>query len=101
MLKKILCLALSICTLSTVFLFGCSQEEAKPVQSQDKYRNFYEIFVYSFYDSNGDGIGDLNGVIEKLDYLNDGDPTGGDDLGIDGIWLMPIMMSVFHCGIYG
>lgn len=94
MLKKILCLALSVLIASTAVLFGCSpQEEAKPVASTDKYRNFYEIFVYSFYDSNGDGIGDLNGVIEKLDYLNDGDPTGGDDLGIDGIWLMPIMQS--------
>lgn len=94
MLKKLLCLALAICTLSSAALCGCSQEEApQPVQSQDKYRNFYEIFVYSFYDSNGDGIGDLNGLIEKLDYLNDGDPTGGDDLGIDGIWLMPIMES--------
>lgn len=94
MLKKLLCLALAICTLSSAALCGCSQEEApQPVQSQDKYRNFYEIFVYSFYDSNGDGIGDLNGLTEKLDYLNDGDPTGGDDLGIDGIWLMPIMES--------
>ncbi|HOD06216.1 MAG TPA: hypothetical protein PKH92_14320, partial [Anaerolineaceae bacterium] len=35
---------------------------------------FYEIFVRSFYDSNGDGIGDFNGLTEKLDYLNDGDP---------------------------
>ena len=35
---------------------------------------FYEIYVRSFYDSDGDGIGDLRGVIEKLDYLNDGEP---------------------------
>ncbi len=34
---------------------------------------FYEIFVRSFYDSNGDGIGDLNGITAKLDYLNDGE----------------------------
>ena len=40
---------------------------------------FYEIFVRSFYDSDGDGIGDLNGVIEKLDYLNDGDPSTTTD----------------------
>jgi glycosidase len=51
---------------------------------------FYEIFVRSFYDSNADGIGDFNGIIEKLDYLNDGDPNTGNDLGITGIWLMPI-----------
>ena len=41
---------------------------------------FYEIFVRSFYDSDGDGRGDLRGVIQKLDYLNDGDPTTTDDL---------------------
>lgn len=41
---------------------------------------FYEIFVRSFYDSDGDGIGDLRGVTEKLDYLNDGNPSTTDDL---------------------
>lgn len=51
---------------------------------------FYEIFVRSFYDSNGDGIGDFNGIIEKLDYLNDGDPQTRSDLGITAIWLMPV-----------
>ena len=59
---------------------------------------WYEIFVRSFYDSDGDGIGDLNGVIEKLDYLNDGDPNTTDDLGITGIWLMPIMVSPSYHG---
>lgn len=59
---------------------------------------FYEIFVRSFYDSNGDGIGDLNGIIEKLDYLNDGDPTTTDDLGVTGIWLMPITVSPSYHG---
>ena len=59
---------------------------------------FYEIFVRSFYDSDGNGIGDLNGVIEKLDYLNDGDPTTTEDLGVTGIWLMPIMVSPSYHG---
>jgi alpha-amylase len=54
---------------------------------------FYEIFVRSFYDSNGDGIGDFNGLTEKLDYLNDGDPNTTDDLGISALWLMPIHPS--------
>ncbi|MEF3355243.1 alpha-amylase family glycosyl hydrolase [Paenibacillus sp. GYB006] len=60
-------------------------------------RVYYEIFVRSFYDSDGDGIGDLNGVTEKLDYLNDGKP-GGDDLGVEGIWLMPINPSPSYHG---
>jgi alpha-amylase len=45
----------------------------------------YEIFVLAFADSNGDGKGDLNGITNKLDYL--------EELGINGIWLMPIMPS--------
>ena len=52
-------------------------------------RVFYEIFIRSFNDSDGDGIGDIQGIIDKLDYLNDGDPETTDDLGITGIWLMP------------
>ncbi|MBB3110628.1 glycosidase/uncharacterized membrane protein [Paenibacillus phyllosphaerae] len=51
---------------------------------------YYEIFVRSFYDSDGDGIGDLNGVTKKLDYLK--------DLGIGGIWLMPINASPSYHG---
>ena len=50
---------------------------------------FYEIFIRSFRDSDGDGIGDLPGIIDRLDYLNDGDPATTDDLGVTGIWLMP------------
>jgi len=59
---------------------------------------FYEIFVRSFYDSDGDGIGDVNGLIQKLDYLNDGDPNTNDDLGVTGIWLMPINDSPSYHG---
>ena len=59
---------------------------------------FYEIFVRSFYDSDGNGIGDLQGVIQKLDYLNDGDPNTTNDLGITGIWLMPIFPSPSYHG---
>ena len=59
---------------------------------------FYELFVRSFYDSNGDGIGDFNGIIEKLDYLNDGNPKTTTDLGVTGIWLMPINPSPSYHG---
>lgn len=55
---------------------------------------FYQIFVGSFADGNGDGIGDIRGIIENLDYLNDGADGG---LGIGGIWLTPIHLSdSFH-----
>ncbi|MCS7299518.1 MAG: alpha-amylase family glycosyl hydrolase [Spirochaetia bacterium] len=50
----------------------------------------YEIFVRSFYDSNGDGIGDFKGIIQKLDYLK--------SLGVDYIWLMPIHPSKEYHG---
>ena len=58
----------------------------------------YEIFVRSFYDSDGDGIGDINGIIAKLDYLNDGDPTTTTDLGINCIWLMPVAEAASYHG---
>ena len=45
----------------------------------------YQIYPRSFYDSNGDGIGDLIGIIEKLDYVK--------SLGVDIIWLCPVYES--------
>ncbi|HVP20961.1 MAG TPA: alpha-amylase family glycosyl hydrolase [Anaerolineaceae bacterium] len=51
---------------------------------------FYEVFVRSFYDSNGNGKGDFNGLTSKLDYLK--------SLGISGIWLMPIYPSPSYHG---
>ena len=68
---------------------GCGKKDdwrTKDVQViDDNYRTWYEIFVYSFCDSDGDKIGDLQGVISKLDYIA--------DMGFNGIWLMPIMPS--------
>ena len=54
----------------------------------DNYRTYYEVFVYSFCDSNGDGIGDLKGLQSKLDYLQ--------ELGITGLWLMPVHPSTTY-----
>jgi alpha-amylase len=51
---------------------------------------FYEIFVRSFYDTDGNGTGDFNGITQKLDYLK--------DLGITAIWLMPIQPSPSYHG---
>jgi glycosidase len=59
---------------------------------------FYEVFIRSFKDSDGNGRGDINGLIEKLDYLNDGDPATTNDLGVTGLWLMPIMESPSYHG---
>ena len=59
----------------------------------DNNRVFYEIFVGSFSDSDGDGTGDLRGVINRMNYLNDGDPRSGVSLGVEGIWLTPIFSS--------
>jgi len=66
-------------------------------------RVFYEIFVRSFADSRSgpladDGIGDFQGLIERLDYLNDGDPSTTSDLGVTGLWLMPINPSPSYHG---
>lgn len=58
----------------------------------------YEIFVRSFQDSDGDGIGDLAGLTSRLDYLNDGDPTTDTDLGVTLLWLMPINQSPSYHG---
>ena len=59
----------------------------------DNSRVFYEIFVGSFSDSDGDGVGDLRGIINRMDYLNDGDPFSGVSLGVEGLWLTPIFAS--------
>jgi glycosidase len=71
-----------------------------PTQEQEWWRNgvCYEVFVRSFFDSDGDGIGDLRGLVEKLDYINDGDPASQRDLGARCIWLMPIAQSPSYHG---
>ncbi|MEX1172130.1 MAG: alpha-amylase family glycosyl hydrolase [Chloroflexota bacterium] len=61
-------------------------------------RVFYEVFVRSFADSDGDGIGDLVGLTQRLDALNDGDPTTDGDLGVTALWLMPVAASPSYHG---
>ena len=53
----------------------------------------YQIYPLTFADANGDGTGDLQGIIKKLDYLNSGQIDSQDSLGIDAIWLSPINAS--------
>lgn len=67
-----------------------STNTPQPTQPWWREAVFYEIFVRSFYDSNGDGIGDLNGVTQRLDYLQ--------SLGVTAIWLMPIQPSPSYHG---
>ena len=97
MIKKLLLLTL---ITSVGLLGGCVKKETtikddnlKANMIDDNYRTYYEIFVGGFSDSNKDGIGDIQGLINRLDYLNDGDPNSGKSLGVTGIWLMPIMPS--------
>ncbi len=61
--------------------------------TDDNNRVFYEIFVGSFSDSDGDGVGDLKGILNRMDYLNDGDPASGKSLGVEGLWLAPVFAS--------
>ena len=96
----ILVIALLLPTLALIS--GCKKDEtpegdggnppmADP--TDDNYRTFYQIFVGSFSDANGDTFGDLRGIINRMDYLNDGDINNGNDLGVQGIWLSPIFSS--------
>lgn len=98
-MKKILVLGVLL-VLLTVVVVPSTAQDATDAQTPNWWneRVFYEIFVRSFQDSDGDGIGDLQGVISKLDYLNDGNPDTTTDLGVTGIWLMPIMKSPSYHG---
>ncbi len=96
-LKKMLCGLLALATAFTTISFsGCdepSSETSEQFENElniidDNYRNWYEVFVYSFFDSNNDGIGDLKGLEQKLDYIA--------DMGFNGIWLMPVCQSMTY-----
>ncbi len=97
-MKRIAILFLCLLMVSAI-LTGCAEEgfqvEDRLAQiaqlgesPEDDQRVWYEIFVYSYCDSDGDGIGDLNGVLKKLPEL--------EAMGIGGIWLMPIHPSTTY-----
>ena len=118
-MKKLFIYLLILCTLFSIT--SCGKTDDEPTQAMDisgKYnldeergeaivddagvvsvansgnaRVYYQIFVGSFSDSNGDGIGDLRGIINRFDYLNDGNDNSGVSLGMEGIWLSPIFLS--------
>ena len=87
-LFSILCLALIFLALLPAAMAESPQDTQNLV--------FYEIFTGSFSDSDGDGTGDLRGVLNRLDYLNDGNPDSETSLGIQGIWLTPVFQSVSY-----
>lgn len=103
-MKRLLtCLVL----LSVLLLAACNTNPADKLEktTAEEYGfpywndvTFYQVFVRSFYDSDGDGLGDINGLIEKLDYLNDGDPETDTDLEVTGLWLMPMLPSPSYHG---
>jgi alpha-amylase len=95
-------LALALAACSSAPPRALPVEAAEPVPAWDhnwaRSAVFYEVFVRSFQDSNGDGIGDLPGLISRLDYLNDGNPATDTDLGVDALWLMPVFNSPSYHG---
>jgi len=82
--KKLMILLLAL-TLALTLLCGTADGEEKEMDMENNDRVFYEIFVGSFSDSDGDGTGDLNGIANRMDYLA--------ALGIEGIWLTPVFLS--------
>jgi alpha-amylase len=86
-------LILSLVLILFLTLTSCASRVAGPQLPvvDDQYRVFYEIYVASFYDADGDGKGDLRGILEKLDYLRD--PDSARSLQVGGLWLMPVMPS--------
>ena len=92
---KMLCKKGLLVVLVLSFLLSGCTTAPKVVadETNDNYRVFYQIFVGSFSDSDGDGIGDIRGIINRMDYLNDGNVLSEDSLGVQGIWLSPIFQS--------
>lgn len=97
--KHVAIAATMIFIVVAIFIMVYAALHPRQVELKDPRKGvYYEIFVRSFYDSDGDGVGDFNGITKKLDYLNDGDDETTDDLGVDGIWLMPINPSPSYHG---
>ena len=92
-MRKLRTMLLAWLLVAAVVLPLAAASPAEQELYASKHGVFYQIFVRSFADGDGDGLGDLRGIIERLDYLNDGDPQTTSDLGVTGIWLTPIHPS--------
>ncbi|MDE6398233.1 MAG: glycosidase, partial [Clostridiales bacterium] len=96
-IKRIAC---ALCAALLAFclpLFGCDKDKGGKFRDDgtlniidDNNRNWYEVFVRSYCDSDNDGVGDFNGLTQKLGYIA--------DLGFNGIWLMPVCQSDTYHG---
>jgi alpha-amylase len=89
---------LALCAALVVLVHPAAAQQATPGTEWWRSSVCYQVFVRSFFDSDGDGTGDLRGLIQKLDHINDGDPSTRRDLGADCIWLMPIAQSPSYHG---
>jgi alpha-amylase len=91
-------LLLAAALLATAVLAACAAppRPAAPPAPPDGWQRdviFYGVYVRAFHDSGFDGYGDLNGLLARLDYLNDGDPATTDDLGVNALWLLPVTQA--------
>lgn len=87
---KVICVIL-LCATVTVMVSAAAASASLSVigaSTLDWWENgvFYQIYPRSFKDSDGDGVGDIRGIIEKLDYLQ--------ELGVTGVWLSPIFKVI-------
>ena len=82
----------SALALLSVLFFACSQKTVEPVKESPYNEVIYHVFQRSFYDSNGDSHGDLKGLQQKLDYLQ--------ELGVNSILLLPLYESVYYHNYY-
>ena len=90
-IRRILSMLLAVILIIGSFA-GCGKKNEEEADYEnridDKYGTCYQVFLYSFCDSNGDGIGDINGLISKLDYIA--------DMGFSSIWLLPFNKSTTY-----
>lgn len=82
-MEKILVRKIAI-VISAVVLLRC-QIQAQSTTKWWKYGHFYQVYPRSFQDSNGDGVGDLNGITQRLSYFK--------EIGVTGVWLSPMFAS--------
>ena len=88
MKKRSRCAVLAALMLAALFPGGCGRADPEPAAESLEWwkeTNVYEIYVNSFQDSNGDGYGDLKGILQRLDCL--------EELGVGAVWLTPVFAS--------